>query len=61
MIRLLAFLLVLSLAFPIAAQQSTVTFELGQLLIPSIRVGDEYYYNVRFSNTEGLDFKAQAL
>lgn len=61
MIRLLAYLLLLSHAFPVTAQQSTATFEFGQLLIPTIRVGDEYYYNVRFSNTEGLDFKAQAL
>jgi hypothetical protein len=61
MIRLLACILVLSHASPITAQQSTATFELGQLLIPSIRVGDTYYYNVRFRNTEGLDFKAQAL
>jgi hypothetical protein len=60
-IRLSAFLTIFSLAFPVNAQQSTATFELGELLIPSIRVGDEYYYNTRFINTRGLDFKVQAL
>ena len=61
MSRLSIYLLTLSFAIPINAQQSTATFELGQLLIPSIRVGDEYYYNALFGNTEDLDFKIQSL
>ena len=61
MIRISAFLTIFSLAFSVNAQQSTATFELGELLIPSIRVGDQYYYNTRFINTQGLDFKVQVV
>ena len=61
MARLTLLYLILGLSSPGFAQHSTAIFEQGQLKIPSIRVGDEYYYDIRFKLTEGLDFRINAI
>lgn len=61
MARLTLLYLILGLSIPGFAQHSTAIFEQGQLKIPSIRVGDEYYYDIRFKLTEGLDFRINAI